>query len=69
MWLAVWSVVAADNKFTEELLLRPLPSGHIHSHFEFTTTWSSPEVSEAIHNYRDFGEWEAVGSWDEEGKY
>lgn len=54
LWLAVWGVARADNKFTEELLIRPLASGHIHSHFEFTTTWSSPEISEAIHHYRDF---------------
>lgn len=54
-WLVLWCVaVKGDNKFTEELLLRPLASGHLHSHFEFTTTWSSPEISEAVHNYRDF---------------
>lgn len=58
--LLAWGVLGAlgaeDNRFTEELLLRPLASGHIHSHFEFTTTWYSPEVSEAIQHYRDFGE-------------
>lgn len=55
VWAAAWGAAKAENnKFTEELLLRPLASGHIHSHFEFTTTWYSPEVSEAIQHYRDF---------------
>lgn len=62
VWAAAVGVAKAENnKFTEELLLRPLASGHIHSHFEFTTTWFSPEVSEAIQHYRDFGERGSVG--------
>lgn len=43
------------SKFTEELLVRPLPSGHVYSHFEFTTTWSNPSIRAAIENYKDFG--------------
>ncbi|XP_002736149.2 GPI-anchor transamidase component PIGT-like [Saccoglossus kowalevskii] len=27
------------DKFDEELFIRPLPSGHVYSHFQFTTTW------------------------------
>lgn len=62
VWAAACGVAEAENnRFTEELLLRPLASGHIHSHFEFTTTWYSPEVSEAIQHYRDFGEQGGVG--------
>ncbi|XP_053653488.1 GPI transamidase component PIG-T isoform X2 [Cherax quadricarinatus] len=43
-----------DDTFTEELLIRPLTSGHIYSHFEFTTTWTTPEITRSIDQYRDF---------------
>ncbi|XP_042220880.1 GPI transamidase component PIG-T-like [Homarus americanus] len=43
-----------DNTFTEELLIRPLSTGHVYSHFEFTTTWATPGISDSINNYRDF---------------
>ncbi|KAG7169705.1 GPI transamidase component PIG-T-like, partial [Homarus americanus] len=33
-----------DNTFTEELLIRPLSTGHVYSHFEFTTTWATPGI-------------------------
>lgn len=44
------------SKFTEELLVRPLPTGHVHSHFEFTTTWSNPGIEASLENYQDLGE-------------
>ena len=34
----ICSTSSADE-FHEELLLRPLPSGHLHAHFQFVTTW------------------------------
>lgn len=30
---------AADDRFSEELFIKPLPSGHIYFHFQFTTRW------------------------------
>uniref|UniRef100_A0A2P2I5M2 GPI transamidase component PIG-T-like n=1 Tax=Hirondellea gigas TaxID=1518452 RepID=A0A2P2I5M2_9CRUS len=43
-----------SSQFTEELLVRPLPSGHVYSHFEFTTTWSNPEIRSSVEKYNDF---------------
>ncbi|KAK7068215.1 hypothetical protein SK128_009728 [Halocaridina rubra] len=64
MWLTlgvlvtIFALVSADveesNTFTEELLIKPFPSGHVQSHFEFTTTWRNPEISHSIENYKDF---------------
>jgi len=48
----ICSTSSADE-FHEELLLRPLPSGHLHAHFQFVTTW---HVS--VHN--DQGEFDAA---------
>lgn len=31
-----------EDKFEEELYLKPLPSGHIYSTFQFTTIWNVP---------------------------
>ena len=36
---------SSSDEFREELLLRPLPSGHLHAHFQFVTTWHVP-----VHN-------------------
>lgn len=30
-----------EDSFSEELLLKPLPSGHVYSYFQFTTLWDS----------------------------
>ncbi|XP_064640505.1 GPI transamidase component PIG-T-like [Lineus longissimus] len=32
-------VRSSDEQFHEELLIKPLPNGHIYTHFQFTTTW------------------------------
>ena len=29
-----------EDSLREELFIRPLPSGHVYSHFQFTTTWN-----------------------------
>lgn len=31
--------VSYNDSFNEELLIKPLASGHIYSYFQFTTTW------------------------------
>ena len=31
--------LAAKDVFHEELLLRPLKTGHVYTHFQFTTVW------------------------------
>ena len=31
--------LAAKDVFHEELLLRPLKTGHVYAHFQFTTIW------------------------------
>merc|ERR1719204_1769 len=43
---------SSTDEFHEELLLRPLPSGHLHAHFQFVTTWHVP-----VHN--DKGEFDS----------
>ena len=33
-----------SESFSEELLIKPLPTGHVYSHFQFTTKWDvNPE--------------------------
>lgn len=55
IFVSVVCVVCEEsNTFTEELLIKPLASGHVQSHFEFTTRWSGPEIEGSIENYRDF---------------
>lgn len=36
----VWSYISNDM-FHEELYLKPLPSGHVYSYFQFTTVWNT----------------------------
>ena len=31
--------IPSKDYFDEELLLKPLPSGHIYAYFQFTTVW------------------------------
>ncbi|KAB7506120.1 GPI transamidase component PIG-T [Armadillidium nasatum] len=52
--LIIGSVEDYNNAFSEELLIRPLPSGHVYSHFEFTTLWTNKRIKESILNYKDF---------------
>lgn len=33
------ALISSSDEFHEELLIRPLPSGHLHAHFQFVTTW------------------------------
>ncbi|XP_045618879.2 GPI transamidase component PIG-T [Procambarus clarkii] len=47
-------VEGSHNTFKEELVIRPLTSGHVYSHFQFTTAWVTPEISRAITDYHDF---------------
>ena len=47
---------AEENVFKEELLIKPLHSGHVYSHFEFTTTWTNGEIANSIANYSDYCE-------------
>lgn len=30
-----------NDKFHEELYMKPLPSGHVYSYFQFTTVWNT----------------------------
>lgn len=39
-------VTSASDYFTEELLLKPLYSGQIYTHFHFTTIWDIDPDSE-----------------------
>ena len=32
--------LAKKDVFHEELLLKPLPTGHVYAHFQFTTVWN-----------------------------
>lgn len=36
-----------SDSFDEELLLKPLPSGHVYAYFQFTTLWHIPKNSPA----------------------
>lgn len=29
----------ANDKFSEELFIKPLPTGHVNTYFQFTTEW------------------------------
>lgn len=31
--------LATEDTFHEELIIRPLPTGHVYAHFQFTTVW------------------------------
>ncbi|XP_047499729.1 GPI transamidase component PIG-T-like [Penaeus chinensis] len=53
-FIDVLSGYVYDNEFKEELLVKPLPSGHVYSHFEFTTTWATPGIQESVEQYTDF---------------
>ena len=33
-------IFCTDDNFNEELFIRQLPSGHVYSFFQFTTTWN-----------------------------
>ncbi|CAL4067538.1 unnamed protein product, partial [Meganyctiphanes norvegica] len=46
--------VSSENNFREELLIRPLPSGHIYTHAEFTTSWADDGIAQSIEEYQDF---------------
>ncbi|XP_076042660.1 phosphatidylinositol glycan anchor biosynthesis class T [Oratosquilla oratoria] len=52
------SCVASESKefntFTEELLIRPLGSGHVYSHFQFMTSWYNPGIEESVSDYKDY---------------
>lgn len=39
--LCVAFIQAADDSYNEELLLYPLPNGHVYSYFQFTTKWEA----------------------------
>lgn len=44
--------VGAENEdeFNEELFLKPLPTGHLYAHFQFTTSWNiSLDDDQATH--------------------
>lgn len=32
--------VNADDEYHEELVLKPLATGHLYAHFQFTTNWN-----------------------------
>lgn len=34
-------VFPQNDFFHEELMLKPLPSGHVYAHFQFTTLWET----------------------------
>ena len=35
----LYSLEGKEDEFREELLIKPLPSGHIYAHFQFITRW------------------------------
>ena len=42
-------VNAASETFSEELFIKPLPTGHLYSYFQFTTKWDvNPEEIKCI---------------------
>ena len=41
--LSILAVVNANDEFHEELLVKPLASGHVYTHFQFTTKWDLGE--------------------------
>ncbi|KAK7869914.1 hypothetical protein R5R35_013707 [Gryllus longicercus] len=40
--LNVGQCLVQKDRFDEELLLKPLPSGHVYAYFQFTTVWDAP---------------------------
>ena len=38
-WFTLISINASSESFSEELLIKPLPTGHVYSFFQFTTKW------------------------------
>nr|SVE91062.1 EOG090X043F [Daphnia sinensis] len=46
----VETVLATSESFSEELLIKPLPTGHVYSFFQFTTKWDvDPEETKLRH--------------------
>ncbi|XP_015516301.2 GPI transamidase component PIG-T [Neodiprion lecontei] len=43
-----------DDAFNEELMLKPLPSGHVYAHFQFTTLWRTDIETETFQHSRLF---------------
>ena len=44
------SVNDSKDSFTEELFIKPLPTGHLYSYFQFTTKWDvNPEETKCKH--------------------
>lgn len=39
-----------DDEFTEELFIKPLPTGHVYSYFQFTTTWDVTNTNRFHYN-------------------
>ena len=37
--VVVVAVIAKNDQFHEELLLKPMTSGHVYAYFQFTTIW------------------------------
>lgn len=37
-----------DDSFNEELFIKPLPSGHVSAHFQFTTIWNIPKETKYL---------------------
>lgn len=44
---------AYNDIFNEELLLNPLPNGHIYTYFQFTTKWEANLKEGIIHFFND----------------
>lgn len=40
-FLIQFELVNAKDKYTEELLIKPLDSGHVYFQFQFTTQWDA----------------------------
>ena len=47
LFKAINSEQLSSEEFHEELLIKPLPNGHIYAHFQFTTTWNTDIESES----------------------
>ena len=45
---AFLSNYALCDEFHEELLVKPLPDGHLYHHFQFTTTWNTSIFAETV---------------------
>ena len=45
-------VKASSETFSEELFIKPLPTGHLYSYFQFTTKWDvNPEETKCTHSF------------------